>query len=1223
MVLLTDMNRTERALANLNDEGLFEKIATAVLREAEPRYRGLVHPGVNSDGRTVKSPVDGITFLLGTSEPHAVYVHHTITAQYGLERKWLLDPTQVKTRTGRKSTASPGDLIKTGEVLAEHRKKINPLPATLILTTCHEPDADLVCTLKAEALKLDLEIDLWSGSRLAQFLDSKPAGQWIRRKYLQIEAELISMPLLAELSRKSIESYAPRDESRAWVERVLDRNLAAAAKQPTTFLVASSGLGKSVACHKWLATHVAGGGVGLVLSHDIIEKSLTVVDAVDAALRELDSSIAQDAGASAMDLCTPEKPLRLIVEDINLSGRAALLAEKIENWVRVGAADGAKQRQSYRLVCPLWPEILGSLRSQARKAIEPLCLFGSTFTSTEGRRSVQLRAIEVGASVSDLAADAVSTALGHDPLLIALHDPSKSVMPEAVIGNFVENAIGHAARTNQIAAADYRLTLRAFAGRALQNRSLNPLWTDVRSWIGISGDDVSRLGHLTHAGDLLHLSGPSAEQKVGFRHDRVRDWLLVDAADRLAGAGILSLTVTEDPYFAETLGALLARRNLDEAFLARLQRENPLALFFAIRCLPEAGSSWRRSIVGAIGDWLTSDAARAPSNEYLCWEAVSSLAQTDGPEIPALVRRFNLQGTSPWQALARNGDLSGAVLLCASVEPGTGAPWRDVQIDHIKHKFGRALVKKVDELLRGDDRGGGWLVGVLRLAGHVADHSLADGIRLVWEADGSRFNRLADYLWAFAQCCGNEAERYLSAVCDECASNLKLGDWTTHARFAFRRWPPIDALEYFVRRAEEAGDDFLWSILYMLSEVDHPITVQFAVRTIAASDRKLAGTGKFLPGAMILSDSWKWLQRDGGDGMSAASRDPLLALWIDAANDEYDRRAAFKFWVATESEADIAILQDQPDTGCLADVTLIARLNRGDQTATPRLLKKIAEDDGARWWWHFVRYVWSDDLLGVLDEELAQRGEELTSEDPATLDIDIQLSDLLMRAGAEVGGPLLIKYWDNLKKLGIYVQTALYLTTPLLLEKAEAAIAGAANPKELLKHIRLHLGINLEGHPGITHEGQILALVPYLSYLGEHEVKALRDICNRRGWFSLRLTHIDPYLRILKGLLYEDDDATYADLDRMVEQGRFHFLDHWLERYAETGATKDMIVARFEAWFAGRRSPGALHLMCDMLVQVGDRSDLSILNRDSEPVDSASNSLRMNTIYAVRRRSLH
>jgi hypothetical protein len=65
--------KTVQALAAITDEGLFERLA--ILREANPNYTSLVHPGVNVAGKTVKSPLDGICFVQGADPPHMIAVH--------------------------------------------------------------------------------------------------------------------------------------------------------------------------------------------------------------------------------------------------------------------------------------------------------------------------------------------------------------------------------------------------------------------------------------------------------------------------------------------------------------------------------------------------------------------------------------------------------------------------------------------------------------------------------------------------------------------------------------------------------------------------------------------------------------------------------------------------------------------------------------------------------------------------------------------------------------------------------------------------------------------------------------------------------------------------------------------------------------------------------------------------------------------------------------------
>src|SRR5208282_5140470 len=148
----------------------------------------------------------------------------------------------------------------------------------------------------------------------------------------------------------------------------------------------------------------------------------------------------------------------------------------------------------------------------------------------------------------------------------------------------------------------------------LQHHALDPLWGEVRHWSGIDAEDFHRLNHLTQEGNLLHLSGTSGEQRVGYRHDRVRDWLLIDAADQLAVAGMLPSAVVGEPYFAEVIGGLVARRHVRADFVSRVRTENPLALFYALHLLTETVSDLYRHIVTAIEEWLSDPSAWKPSN---------------------------------------------------------------------------------------------------------------------------------------------------------------------------------------------------------------------------------------------------------------------------------------------------------------------------------------------------------------------------------------------------------------------------------------------------------------------------------------------------------------------------------------------------------------------------------------------------------------------------------
>ena len=130
---------TNKALSEITDEGLFEAVATAVLREAHPLCASLVHPGVNAEGKTRKAPVDAFTIISDNGTPHLVAVQHTITAAESLERKWLFDPSSSIPRKARKTGQPAGDLVKTGSIVDAERSRTPQLLATLILTTNRPP----------------------------------------------------------------------------------------------------------------------------------------------------------------------------------------------------------------------------------------------------------------------------------------------------------------------------------------------------------------------------------------------------------------------------------------------------------------------------------------------------------------------------------------------------------------------------------------------------------------------------------------------------------------------------------------------------------------------------------------------------------------------------------------------------------------------------------------------------------------------------------------------------------------------------------------------------------------------------------------------------------------------------------------------------------------------------------------------------------------------------
>ena len=756
---------TGEALEAITDAGLFERLATAVLREAEPHCDSLVQTGVNAAGKTVSAPLDGIGFVPGADPPHMIAVHHTTTARRELRAKWLNEPGE---RKGPHGSTKVGDLIKTGDRVASVREESPDLRATLILTTNKEPDDQLVTDVNLEGNRLGLEVRLWHRSRISHFLDSRPAGQWIRRQFLGVEQELLSSDLLHELSGRSLERQVPPGAPETWVDRELDRELQSITHNGVTFLVADSGLGKSVACYRALAAHVEAGGCGLVLPHENLVNSSSLDQAIGSTLNELHPrGVVTEVPSSYGSVA---KPLLLVVEDLNRSGQPQRLAQKLASWSQAqtsGGSDGGQAPRLWRLLCPLWPTTIASMDHAAKELIAPLVRVASNFTESEARDAVLARALSEGQSVSDLEATEIGQALGRDPLLIALCDLGSSIAPQRVIGDYVESCLSRVASAHaDHMASDYVVALRALAAGMLERGEFSPLWTEIREWRGLQAQDRRLLAQIAHLSEPVYSEGSSNNERVGFRHDRVRDWLLADAVLELDRQHALDDAVLAEPHYAEVLGQALVRCGANDGFLQRLAEHNPLALFHGLRMFRPDVTVARDRVLSAVHEWLSRPESHDRSRRQLRWEALAMLAETDSAAVPSIVSQFREAATNGQLARLRNGDLSGGVELCTDVHPGATAPWRDSQMEHAKLRHGKRLTQRLDSFLRSGGLTARSRTGALRLAGHLADPALAPAIVACWASDNERSSRLGDYLWASAKCCGEKPVRYLRPICD-------------------------------------------------------------------------------------------------------------------------------------------------------------------------------------------------------------------------------------------------------------------------------------------------------------------------------------------------------------------------------------------------------------------------------------------------------------------------
>lgn len=1205
-------SETIKALANITDEGLFEQLALAVLHCDEPLSACLGQQGINAAGKIKASPVDNIGFVRGAEPPHMVMAHHTIAAARDLRVKWL---GGISPRARRAATRREGDIEKTSRVVQKQRLVQPRLKATLFLTTNEEPDVPLAGDVAEASANLGIEIDIWSRARIARVLDTNATGQWLRASLLGIDQQWASPELLTEVSRESIDEIGPPEATRQWVARALDRQLAAS-NRAATFIIGASGAGKSVAALRQLKGQLAAGGYALVLPHPILESAPSLSAAVLATLQRFRPALT--GHIDPMSFCTTERPLALLVEDINHASNPGALLEKITRWASEAGKEG--KIGHWRIICPMWPRTLNSASDAIRRTVESASLYPDILTLWEAADAVKARYKAASASISEMAAQNLATELGFDPLLIALHEPGMGPVQRDVIERFVEQSLLRCEAKTGRPASELHSALHDLGEKMLEHCVVAPTWRETAAW-QFSPETRDGLRDIAAHGELLRLVGPSSTQAIAFRHDRVRDHLLTQSATGLFDERRLQDALIGNPYFAEIIARLLVARPAAIDLLACVEKANPLALFHALRIeLARSGSA--PLLAATVARWLTDPPNRGPDTLILRYHIAGILYETEGAEVPGIAKLLPESTRHLRFARLRNGDLDAGIEDCTARNFYSRDVWHKRQIDHAKIRHGTALLESLSERLRDPSADGKLRSALLNLAGDFAEPVLADAIQACRALDDRPAERLEDYLWALSYCCtGDTARDLLGPLCDEWAAlpteTTKQGmpgprhDLIDDSmRWAFERNPPDAAIAYFAERGQ--SEDLNWPIYYMLHGVDQPAALAFCVSAMAAGRER--NEQMYFVNYRNGSDVWERRRDEQGEYMSAEGRSLLSDCWQDATQDQHKRVAAFDLWAASWAADDLKQMRCFHADMLLSDRILRKRLERGDATAIPALIDKL-DGDQANYWWFCTRYVPSTAVATALEQQI----ERIARDGDADSDSHIgwELANALVRLPVALAEPILLRFQHALSRSPRFVQCALYFATPALIEFARSAIAAAPEPAKMVHLLTSHFGIKERDHPGVTRPEQIRGLHPYFHLLDSHELERLAEACNSCGWFDLRLELLDPLLL--------DARACWTIVrlpslyDRMVTDQ--HFISHRLDEAMGCGISWDEMVAALGDWLSVRDNEAALRLAGKILEDRGLRRDLLLLKCWIGQETETSRAIVANATFSACQRS--
>ncbi|WP_157768788.1 hypothetical protein [Paracidovorax avenae] len=1219
---MTSSTETVRRLAAMTDAAAFERIAAAVLRESDPSlYRSISHPGVQPGGKTVKAPFDNIGWLnQPNGQPRLVCAAHT-TEQHDLTGKWLHNPSTVKVRKpGGKPTKSAGDLVKGIEEIEELRKATPGLEVTFALTTNLEVSLELLVAAKTMAGAAKVDLDVWSVSRIAHFLDTDPKGQLIRRSQLGAPVELLSLELLLDMGRRSFRDHIPH----ALVEDAIHRDNFVLGRADS-LVVGDSGMGKSTACAAVLSSRIEGGLPAIVVPAEYLDAAPTFEEALDRELRRQEPGLEPAAGAKAVSLCTVDAPMFVLLEDVNRSPSPGRLLNKILAWVTASSGAGSGGR-GWRVVCPIWPRHIDAIEDQksAFKVVEVLRI--DRYSQSEAVRAIMTRATALGVPMDEGGAATVASRLGCDPLLIGLHDLQSEAMATGVIRSYVDERLRVVSIESQVTPTETVDAVHRLLRHGLERRNLSPNWDEIRTWIQ-EKEVIHTLRCVFREGSVIRLSCSEKGEVIAFRHDRVMHALASGAVAEVLGGQPPEYVA--DPFFAELVAGAAVQVNLPEQALLTLTVASPVVAAHALKLASEQDSPYADVAAQALEGWLlrpeTADKLQA-SRRYA---VASVLAETTSLHVLRLAEQFprddSLWWDPLWVAAFRNGDLRSGFAFLSRFDLGMTVAGKHSLLSLVTRTYGDSLVDAIGENLQRLDldqfRHHGVRTGALRLAGYVGAAKLAPAIRACWERDTENERDLRSYLFAAARCCGDEAAATLDPILDAWETIPDDPDSTIGqpinrvasegVSWEFRHYPPYDAVSHFIARATTSAR-LAWPITYMLRTVDHPQAVEHVARYAASRASDI-----FID--HLLSD-WQGRSSSPARQMSSASKDRLLNIALAEHEAENVRRQAFSFWDRSAAPTDLPALRSIPEGSLLFERALRARARRRDYSITPHLLLKIKEDPDR--WISAGLHIWSSLMTEALESALDQLAAKPDGEG-ADLGHEVASAMIFVDPARRVA--MLSARWARLKTIPEMVQVALLTVGPAAAALVQEAIAGAPNPGTLLKYLAVTATMTSNGRRPLETVDQLRNLVPVMQHLSDGDIVILSATCEKNGWADFRRQHLEPRLGAMpnRSSFLTGDPVDLSALDKTLkpEPGVIVSLHRWLENSVRRGMGRGALVKELMQWLRTNHQERAIQIVGGIISAEGTRNELLLFEETAKQLPDASALLEA-VRFDVFRRSL-
>lgn len=1230
---------TAEALESITDRGKFELLVNSILRKSKKEYSALISTGINAAGETIKSPVDGFCEVPGSDPKQFVIVEHTTTDRKKLEEKWLFENKSTSKKKTRKR--SDGDLIKAGKEAKELRIKFPDAKFVVILTTNQRISAELSKKVYKKASDLKVTAEIVDQSILADFLDSKSEGQWLKKEHLGIEAEMMSKPLLKSLCQQSLNLYKKSlfiDDQSFLVTREIVKNIEKdihTISCPIHFISGESGFGKSIASYSVLKNHIDSGGYGMWLPAEYLKVSISIENSMEKLLSALHPNLLKNSWRNVLNLITPASQFLIVIDDINKTENPTQLLDKLLSWAKPQSSNSKNTTQSsppYVILCPVWPQIWKIIdRNGERNWVKPF--FIGPMTPEEGSLVIKSLASNSSMDLTTAESHELSNRMGNDPFLIGLfgqliasvgqNEPKLSA--ENIIEKFITNLLNtmDVTHSTSFLAIEYETALYALSSNMIKNRNWHPKWGEIKNWLKGTPQKIDAIRQLTKNGKLCKLT---EDGHFDFRHDRIRNHLLsVSVADILKQPESYDIVLNE-PYFSGIVGKSIAQYPQAKKILEKIKVHLPLALFEAIRHFGTPASDYHHLIIELAKKWLKHNLETGHALEAIIDEISWILLETDSPaviEITDILPKNNIT----LLARLRNGCAKSGAVCLYKMNETVAAHLEDSLLEriisHTKIKHGRQILQELKILLNASNITDDLRRGVLSLAGFLGYPEFQTEILKCWKRSIDRTKILGEAIWAASQCCRKKPESLLDPLMrywnklpggeDYTLDSEK--NWIANLlKFAFKKGINNIIIGYFIDYAKN-HKSMERVITIMLIGYDSPNAVEYIVRRF--------GERSSTPLIVHPKSFWSDYKK-----LSQASLHRLKLLWENPNNDKFLRLNAFQIWLTKVEKKHIDILKAITPNSPLYKMAIPSRVQLGDMDSVNDLIALMEKKGGLYHFYLMIAHnVWGSQMKIFIEEKLKSLGTEIPKDfSGRPFDLFFNLSRFLMKVPPEDAEELLGKYWNHLCYSSNFIQTALYIGTSKSLELADRSIKKCPKNIDLFEYISNQYGVLEVGMHEYLNIKHLENLKPYLTLINKRELSNLAELCQRMGIPEWSKQNISSLLE-KKGLkrYHPTNENLVEDLDRFVNirQGKFS-VKYWIEDSEKRHEPKSRILKVTEKWLAQNPTIDRLEIASACIQEIGCRKDLEILDKYIYKGTAAEiEKIKENTRLLVFKRTLY